>query len=503
VSRGWGESGTCVTRLHAARRSAASLAIGLERPGTPPGADRGLLRGSGRLARVGRLVFVVLAACCVGLGIGVSAGAAEASRAALHSRPVVYEVSIAGSVDPSVARLVERAVSDAERAHGAALVVRLDTPGGLDSSMRGIVKAIQASTVPVLCWTGPAGARAASAGTFILIGCPVAAMTAGTNVGAAHPVGVSGATETAKVTNDAVAYIRALAESRGRNADWGEQAVRESVSISAQAALGLHVIDLLASNVPALLDAVNGRRVETAAGMVVLNVAGATVHQVDQTAGERLIHWLSDADLAFLLYVLGLAGLVFEILHPGLNVPGLVGLVLFVLSLVLFDTLPINVAGAVFLAGAFVLFAIDLKVSAHGLPTLGGIVLFVLGGLLLYAPSSTRVSRPLLIGIAVALGGFFAVVVRAGLRARNAPVVTGVERLVGAEGLVIEALEPRGQVRVQAEVWTATLATGGAQLVPVGATVRVLAIRGLSLVVEPTSEASATGTASTGMGVRQ
>jgi membrane-bound serine protease (ClpP class) len=195
--------------------------------------------------------------------------------------------------------------------------------------------------------------------------------------------------------------------------------------------------------------------------------------------------------------------LVFEILHPGLNVPGLVGLVLFVLSLVLFDTLPINVAGAVFLAGAFVLFAIDLKVSAHGLPTLGGIVLFVLGGLLLYEPSNTRVSRPLLIGIAVGLGGFFAVVVRAGLRARNAPVVTGVERLVGAEGVVIETLEPRGQVRVHAEVWTATLATAATQLVPVGATVRVLAIRGLSLVVEPTSEASGPATAPTGMGVTQ
>src|SRR5207245_4213350 len=192
--------------------------------------------------------------------------AAVPSATALSSRPVVYEVSIGGPVDSSVARLVERAVSDAERAHGAALVVRLDTPGGLDSSMRQIVKAIQASKVPVLCWTGPAGARAASAGTFILIGCPVAAMAAGTNVGAAHPVGVSGATETAKVTNDAVAYIRALAESRGRNADWGEQAGRDSVSISAQAALGMNVIDLLASGVPALLDDGCGRPVETAAG---------------------------------------------------------------------------------------------------------------------------------------------------------------------------------------------------------------------------------------------
>jgi membrane-bound serine protease (ClpP class) len=464
--------------------------------------DRGLRRRSGSLrVRLRRLVFVEVTACCVGLVIGASTGAAAAPGAASSSRPVVYEVSITGTVDPSVARLVERAVSDAQRAHAAALVVRLDTPGGLDSSMRQIVKAIQASSVPVLCWTGPAGARAASAGTFILIGCPVAAMAAGTNVGAAHPVGVSGATEIAKVTNDAVAYIRSLAEDRGRNADWAEQAVRESVSISAQAALDLHVIDLLAPSVPALLDAVNGRPVETAAGTVVLKVAGATVHQVDQTAGERLIHWLSDADLAFLLYVLGLAGLVFEILHPGLNVPGLVGLILFVFALVLFDTLPINVAGAVFLASAFVLFAIDLKVSAHGLPTIGGIALFILGGSLLYEPSNTQVSRPLLIGIAVGLGSFFAVVVRAGLRARNAPVLMGVERLVGAEGVVIEALAPRGQVRVQAEVWTATLAADGTQLVPVGATVRVLAVRGLSLVVEPTTEASGTGTASAGMGV--
>src|SRR5438309_3457559 len=251
-----------------------------------------------------RLALLVAAAGSVGLVIGAPTGAARATTAASSGRPVVYEVSITGTVDPSVARLVGRAVSDAERADAAALVVRLDTPGGLDSSMRQIVKAIQASTVPVLCWTGPAGARAASAGTFILIGCPVAAMAPGTNVGAAHPVGVSGDTEIAKVTNDAVAYIRSLADDRGRNADWAEQAVRESVSISAPDAVHLRVIDLLAPSVPGLLDAVNGRSVQTAASTVELNVANATVHQVDQTAGERLIHWLSDADLAFLLYVL-------------------------------------------------------------------------------------------------------------------------------------------------------------------------------------------------------
>ncbi len=439
------------------------------------------------------LALVSLAAAFIGAGTGGSAAWAKSSDAA-NSHPVVYEVAIAGPVDSSTARLVERAVSAAEGARAAALVVRLDTPGGLDSSMRRIIKAIQGSTIPVVCWTGPPGARAASAGTFILIGCPVAAMAPGTNVGAAHPVGVSGATEIAKVTNDAVAYIRALAEARGRNADWAEQAVRASVSISAQQALDLHVIDLVASSRPALLTAVDGRPVETAAGTVVADLAGATIHEVSLTSGERLIHWLSDADLGFLLFVFGIAGLVFEVLHPGLNVPGLVGVVLLIFSLVVFDQLPLNSAGLALLAGAFVMFAIDLKVSAHGLPSVAGVVLFVLGGLLLYQPSTVHVSRPLLIGIAVVICGFFTVAVRAGIRARKAPVVSGVERLIGMEARVIESLEPRGQIRVAAEVWAATLETDEARPVPVGASVRVLAIRGLTLVVAPITAVSAPST---------
>ena len=426
----------------------------------------------------------MIASCGLVVGLGASAGWAIAP-AAPTGHPVVYEVSITGPVDSSVARLVERGVNEAEAAHAAALLVRLDTPGGLDSSMRRMIKAIQSSRVPVVCWTGPPGARAASAATFILIGCPVAAMAPGTNVGAAHPVGVSGATETAKVTNDAVAYIRALAEARGRNADWAEQAVRNSVSISAQSALDLHVIDLLAASAPALFDAINGRQVQTAAGTIVLDLAGATVRQVTLTSGERFVHWLSDADLGFLLFVFGIGGLLFEVLHPGLNVPGLLGVIFVILSLVVFDQLPLNAAGLALLAGAFVLFAIDLKVSAHGLPSVAGMTLFVLGGLLLYEPSTVRVSLGLLVGIAVAMGLFFAFAVRAGLRARRAPVVTGVERLIGSEGVVIEALEPRGLARVAAEMWAATLPAGETGRVAPGAIVRVLAIQGLTLVVEP------------------
>jgi membrane-bound serine protease (ClpP class) len=425
---------------------------------------------------------VILAAACVLLGAGrPAAGATE-------RRPVVYEIAIDGGIDSAVARAVDRAIGDATDANAAALLVRLDTPGGLLSSMHTIVKSIQASSVPVVCWVGPPGSRAASAGTFILIGCPVAAMAPGTNVGAAHPITSTGGTVDEKVTNDAVAQIRSLAESRGRNADWAEQAVRKSVSISAKNAVDIHVADLIASSVPVLLSTIDGRQVDTAAGPRTLQVADAQIHQVDLTPGEKFLHWLSDADLGFLLFVFGIAGLIFEVLHPGLNVPGLLGLLSLVLSFVVFDALSVNVAGILLLVGAFVCLAVDLKVAGHGLPTLAGITLFVLGGLFLYNGSTERVTRPLLIAIAVALGLFFFGVTAAALGARKAPVVTGVELLIGAVGVVTQMLDPLGYVRVQGHIWRATLPDGAQQRLPVDAAVRVLAVRGLTLLVEPAPE---------------
>jgi membrane-bound serine protease (ClpP class) len=422
---------------------------------------------------------LVLAAACVLLGAGRPVAAATAHRS------VVYEIAIDGGIDSAVARAVERAIGDATDAHAAAVLVRLDTPGGLLSSMHAIVKAIQSSSVPVVCWVGPPGSRAASAGTFILIGCPVAAMAPGTNVGAAHPITAIGGTVDEKVTNDAVAQIRSLAESRGRNADWAEQAVRKSVSISAQHAVDIHVADLVASTVSVLFDTIDGRRVDTAAGPRALHVANAHIRVVDLTPGEQFVHWLSDADLGFLLFVFGIAGLIFEVLHPGLNVPGLLGLISLVLSFVVFDTLPVNAAGILLLVGAFVCFVVDMKVAGHGLPTLAGITLFVLGGLLLYNGSSERVTRPLLIAIAVVLGLFFFGVTAAALGARKAPVVTGVELLIGAVGMVTQMLDPVGYVRIQGHIWRATLPDGAQQRLAVDTPVRVLAIRGLTLLVEP------------------
>ena len=427
---------------------------------------------------------VLVWAACVLLG------AVHPAAATAH-RPLVFEIAIDGGIDPAVARAVDRGIGDAADAHAAAVLVRLDTPGGLLSSMRSIIKSIQASPVPVVCWVGPPGSRAASAGTFILIGCPVAAMAPSTNVGAAHPITSTGGTVGEKVTNDAVAEIRSLAETRGRNADWAERAVRKSVSISAQHAVDIHVADLIAPSVPALLSTIDGRQVDTAAGARPLHVANAETHEVGLSAGEQFLHWLSDADLGFLLFVFGIAGLIFEVLHPGLNVPGLLGLISLVLSLVVFDTLPVNVAGILMLVGAFVCFVVDVKAAGHGLPTLAGITLFVLGGLFLYTGATERVTRPLLIGIAAALGLFFFGVAAAAVTARKAPVVSGVEGMLCAPGLVTQMLDPLGYVRVQGHIWCATLADGTLPRLPVDATVRVLEVRGLTLVVEPAVEEEA------------
>jgi membrane-bound serine protease (ClpP class) len=431
------------------------------------------------------------AAAVVLAAVGMLLGAGSPAVAAAANRPLVYEIAIEGGIDAAVARAVDRAIGDATDAHAAAVLVRLDTPGGLLSSMHSIVKSIQASPVPVVCWVGPPGSRAASAGTFILIGCPVAAMAPSTNVGAAHPITSTGETAGEKVTNDAVAEIRSLAETYGRNADWAEQAVRKSSSISAQHAVDIHVADLIAPSVSVLLTTINGRQVDTAVGARTLRVADAQIHEVGLTAGEQFLHWLSDADLGFLLFVFGIAGLIFEVLHPGLNVPGLLGLISLVLSLVVFDTLPVNVAGALMLVGAFVCFVVDIKAAGHGLPTLAGITLFVLGGLFLYTGSTERVTRPLLIAIAVALGLFFLGAAAAALTARKAPVVSGVERMLGARGVVTQGLDPLGYVRVQGHIWRATLAEGTLPRLPVDAAVRVLEVRGLTLVVEPAVEVEA------------
>jgi membrane-bound serine protease (ClpP class) len=431
-----------------------------------------------------RVTGAAVAALALALG-APRASAAPGAQAAQGTGSAVLLVEQTGVVDPLAARYVERSLARAAEVQAAAVVLRIDTPGGLDSAMRRIIQAIQRSPVPVLCWVGPSGARAASAGTFILVSCPLAAMAPGTNVGAAHPVGITGDVLDEKVTNDAAAYIRSLAEARGRNAGWAERAVRESVSATAEEARRLGVIDLVVSSVPELLRQANGLTLRVGGGRTAtVAVTGATIERTRMTAGEALLHTLVDPNIAFLFFVFGIAGLVYEVLNPGLNVAGVVGLLMLISSVVILGMLPVNVAGLILIAAAIGFFVIDAHVAGHGLPTVAGVVSLVLGGLFLFDASvaSARVSRGLLVGVALSVGAFFFFVVRAAIATRRRGPTAGPEPLVGTVGTVRVALDPVGVVRARGEEWTARSTAGP---IPAGTAVRVTRVEGLTLEVEP------------------
>jgi membrane-bound serine protease (ClpP class) len=428
------------------------------------------------MRRFGVLVVVV--------GMALLATPAQAPARQASERPVVYEVALTGPIDPLLARYAERAITRARRDRAAAVLVRIDTPGGLDSSMRSIVKAVSNSPVPVLCWVGPSGARAASAGTFILVGCPVAAMTPGTNVGAAHPVGITGGVMSEKVTNDAAAYIRSLAERWGRNADWAERAVRQSVSVSASEAVRLHVADLEATSRSALFGAVDGRTVRANDQDVALHLLGARVVQQHPTLAEGLLHDIVDPNVAYLFFILGLISLAAFVIHPGVHVTALVALLLLVASLISFGMLPVTIAGLVLLVAGVVFSVVGLKVHGRGLPEVAAITCLILGGLFLFDPSvpNAHVSLPLILGVAIGDTLFFLFVMRAVINSRYTPVRTGPRTVIGAEGTVLTPLEPIGVVRVRGESWTARSTSGP---VPRGASVRVTGMAGLTLEVAP------------------
>jgi membrane-bound serine protease (ClpP class) len=404
--------------------------------------------------------------------------------AAASSAPAILALDLRGVVDPFTADYVRGGIASANADGAAAVLLQIDTPGGYDSSMRSIIQAIDASGVPVVCYVSPSGARAASAGTFILTACHIAAMAPGTEVGAAHPVGVSGAIESQKVENDAVAFIRAQAQLRGRNADWAESAVRSSVSVPAEEALRLGVIDVVAPTRTELLRDVDGRRVPVASGAVTLATAGAPITTDAMNPLAFALHSLITPDFAFIFFVLGIVLLVIELLHPGVSVPGILGGLLLVFSLVSFGMLPVELAGVILLCIAVAFFVIELKHPGVGLPAVGGVVFLSLGGVFLFdhAVPGVQVSPWLIAAAAVVALVFFGTVVRASLRARHLPPPAGPEQLIGSEATVVQALVPVGIVRIAAETWTAVTADAP---IAVGEPVRVIGIEGLRLRVEP------------------
>jgi membrane-bound serine protease (ClpP class) len=429
---------------------------------------------------------------------GLAVALALLAAAVLTPRPAtaaapVATIQIDGVISPVTLRLVESALTRAQAEGAGVLVIQLDTPGGLERSMRLICQRLLNAEIPVIVYVAPTGARAASAGVFITMAAHVAAMAPATNIGAAHPVAVGGGVDTEslkKIENDAAAFVRTIALERGRNAEWAEQAVRQSVSITEREAVNLKVVDLVADSVPDLLDKIDGRSVKTTRGPVTLQTRGAVVRPIEIGFRDRVLNVITDPNVAYVLMMLGMLGLFFELSNPGVILPGVVGGIALILAFFAFQSLPINFAGLLLILFGIVLLIAEIKVVSHGVLAVGGIVAMALGSLMLFdAPEiGFRVSWRVIIPTVGATAGIFLFVIAAGVRALAARSPVGAPALVGETGVARGALSPEGQVLVHGELWRAVVR---GTPVEEGAHVRVVAVKGLTLTVEKTGEGGA------------
>ena len=426
----------------------------------------------------------------------------------------VFLLSINGAIGPAMADYVHRGIEAAQRQGAQLVVLKMDTPGGLDTSMRDIIKDILASPVPVAALVAPSGARAASAGTYILYAAHVAGMAPATNLGAATPVaiGATGTTGgedkadeksgkpaegkgggasamTRKQVNDASAYIRGLAQMRGRNAEWAERAVREAVSLSATEALKMNVIDLIAADVPDLLKRLDGRKLKAADQERVLQTAGAAVIAFEPDWRTRFLSVITDPSVAYLLVLLGIYALVFEFSNPGLVFPGVVGAICLLIAAYAFRMLPVNYAGLALMLLGIAFMAGELFFPAYGSLGVGGLIAFVIGSVILIDTDVPGFGVPfaLVLGVAAASAAFVLFAIGMMLKARKRPIVSGREEMIGRVGEVIEDCDNEGWARVHGETWR----IHGSTPFKAGQRVRVAALNGLSLEVVPETQQGA------------
>ena len=369
-------------------------------------------------------------------------------------------IHVEGIVNPVMAEFISKSIDSSVENNDNLLVIELDTPGGLDTSMRSIVKKIIASEVPVVVYVAPSGARAASAGVFITLAAHVAAMAPGTNIGAAHPVSMGGKmdeTMAEKAVNDAAAYIKSLAEKRNRNAEWAENAVRESVSITEKEALESNVIDLISPDIKSLLDTIDQKTIETSTGKHTITTKGIKITRREMNFRDKVLNIISDPNIAYLLMLAGIYGIFFELTNPGAIFPGVFGVLSLILALYSFQTLPVNYAGLMLIILAIVLFVLEIKVASYGLLTVGGIISMIIGSLMLFESAMPffKLSLTVILPAVFLTALFFGLTIYLVLKAHRRKPATGVEELIGLEGEARSNIHKKGQVFVHGELWKA------------------------------------------------
>ncbi len=430
-----------------------------------------------------RILTVALTAALFLVTIPYGHGPLAADKA-----PVYDVITISTAITPSIAEYVDQSIDEAEKNGAEGLIIRLDTPGGLDLAMRDITKAILNAPLPVIVYVAPPGARAASAGVIITMAAAIAVMAPGTNIGAAHPVGLGiggglDKTMSEKVENDAVAYVRGIANKRGRNEEWVENAVRMSVSITAEEALRLNVIDFMAVDLNSLIKQLDGREVLLAGGKRILETKDAIL--LEKVMGVRLkvLSAISDPNIAYILLLIGLAGLYFEFSNPGAILPGVIGGISLIMAFFAMQTLPVNYAGVGLILFAIILFIAEIKVISHGILTIGGIISLVIGSMMLFhAPdSSLLISWSVLIPAVSITSLFFIAVIAIAVKAQFSPRHGGQEGMKGVEGVAITDIHKEGRALIHGENWNAISDVPIAK----GSSIRVIHLKNLKVKVEP------------------
>lgn len=400
----------------------------------------------------------------------------------------VITISIDGSINPVSANYIHKAIEKARFEKAQCVLIHLNTPGGLLSSTRDIVRDILQSPVPVIVFVYPSGSQSGSAGVFITMAAHIAAMAPGTNIGAAHPVNMQGGMDsimTEKLTNDAAAFIRSIATKRNRNLQWAEDAVVKSVSITETEALGKNVIDLVTVDDRDLLNKIEGKNIQLANGTVTIHTKDARLVPYEMSLTEKLLDIISDPGISYMLMLLGFFGILFELFNPGAILPGIVGVIAFILSFYAMHNLPVNYAGLSLIIFAIILFVLEIKITSHGLLATGAVISLLLGSMMLIHSSSALESADIpasiIIGATVITTLFFLFVIGFGLKAQRSKVVTGIEAMIGAEAESLTDLDPAGKVKFQGEVWNAASVSGK---ISKGQKVRICAMKDLTLYVE-------------------